>query len=85
MLDTITVSATNPYNPFGVDLVPGQNYLQIKRRLHQACVDAAALTGAFPPKERRENAHGEQRRSVMIDGRDADRPRPSILIAGNRH
>ena len=33
LLDTITISATNPFNPFGVDLVPGQNYLQIKRRL----------------------------------------------------
>ncbi|MDP9086549.1 MAG: TonB-dependent receptor plug domain-containing protein, partial [Pseudomonadota bacterium] len=33
LLDTITVSATNPYNPFGVDLVPGVNYQQIKRRV----------------------------------------------------
>ena len=33
LLDTITISATNPFNPFGVDLVPGENYLQIKRRL----------------------------------------------------
>ena len=33
LLDTITVSATNPFNPFGVDLVPGQNYRQIRRRL----------------------------------------------------
>jgi len=35
LLDTITISATNPFNPFGVDLVPGQNYLQIKRRLDE--------------------------------------------------
>ena len=33
ILDTITISATNPFNPFGVDLVPGQNYAQIRRRL----------------------------------------------------
>jgi iron complex outermembrane receptor protein len=33
ILDTITVSATNPFNPFGVDLVPGVNYRQIRRRL----------------------------------------------------
>ena len=33
LLDTITVSATNPFNPFGVDLVPGENYRQIRRRL----------------------------------------------------
>jgi len=35
LLDTITVSASNPYNPFGVDLVAGQNYTQIKRRLFE--------------------------------------------------
>jgi iron complex outermembrane recepter protein len=33
LLDTITVSATNPFNPFGVDLVPGVNYNEIKRRV----------------------------------------------------
>jgi iron complex outermembrane receptor protein len=33
ILDTLTVDATNPFNPFGVDLVAGENYLQIKRRL----------------------------------------------------
>jgi len=33
LLDTITVSASNPFNPFGVDLVPGENYRQIRRRL----------------------------------------------------
>ncbi|WP_309661334.1 TonB-dependent receptor [Sphingomonas sp.] len=33
LLDTITVSATNPFNPFGVDLVAGSNYSQIKRRV----------------------------------------------------
>jgi iron complex outermembrane receptor protein len=33
ILDTLTVDATNPFNPFGVDLVAGQNYSQIKRRL----------------------------------------------------
>jgi iron complex outermembrane receptor protein len=35
ILDTLTVSATNPFNPFGVDLVAGQNYTQIKRRLDE--------------------------------------------------
>ena len=33
LLDTITIDATNPFNPFGVDLVPGENYRQIRRRL----------------------------------------------------
>jgi iron complex outermembrane receptor protein len=33
LLDTITISHLNPFNPFGVDLVAGQNYSQIKRRL----------------------------------------------------
>lgn len=30
--DNITISATNPYNPFGVDLVSGQNLLLATRR-----------------------------------------------------
>jgi iron complex outermembrane receptor protein len=33
ILDTITISASNPFNPFGVDLVAGENYAQIRRRL----------------------------------------------------
>ena len=33
LLDNVTISASNPFNPFGIDLVPGQNYLQIKRRV----------------------------------------------------
>jgi iron complex outermembrane receptor protein len=58
ILDTLTVSATNPFNPFGVDLVAGQNYTQIKRRLleigdrrYQQTVDTyygvATLDGKF--------------------------------------
>jgi iron complex outermembrane receptor protein len=35
LLDTITISASNPFNPFGVDLIAGQNYSQIKRRLFE--------------------------------------------------
>ena len=40
-LDTLTVSATNPFNPFGVDLIPndgraGGNYNQIQRRVIEA-------------------------------------------------
>jgi iron complex outermembrane receptor protein len=38
LLDHVTISALNPYNPFGVDLIPndgsvGGNYNQIKRRV----------------------------------------------------
>lgn len=38
LLDHVTISGTNPYNPFGVDLIPsdgslGANYDQIKRRV----------------------------------------------------
>lgn len=39
-LDTITISATNPYNPFGFDLIPngqpGGNYNDIRRRVVEA-------------------------------------------------
>ena len=40
-LDTITVSGSNPFNPFGVDLIPndgrlGGNYNQIQRRVIEA-------------------------------------------------
>lgn len=37
LLDTVTISASNPFNPFGVDLIPngqpGGNYNQVKRRV----------------------------------------------------
>ena len=37
LLDFVTISASNPYNPFGVDLIPngepGGNYNEIKRRV----------------------------------------------------
>jgi iron complex outermembrane receptor protein len=38
LLDTVTISAANPFNPFGVDLIPndgraGGNYNQIQRRV----------------------------------------------------
>ena len=41
LLDHVTISATNPFNPFGVDLIPndgspGGNYDQIKRRVIEA-------------------------------------------------
>ena len=59
ILDTITVDATNPFNPFGVDLVPGQNYRQIRRRLTEigprrysqtvnTIYGVATLDGRFP-------------------------------------
>jgi len=40
-LDTLTISASNPFNPFGVDLIPndgrpGGNYNQIQRRVIEA-------------------------------------------------
>ena len=40
LLDTITISGTNPFNPFGFDLIPngqpGGNYNEIKRRVIEA-------------------------------------------------
>ncbi|HEV2595362.1 MAG TPA: TonB-dependent receptor [Sphingomicrobium sp.] len=41
LLDHVTVSGTNPYNPFGIDLIPndgsaGGNYNEIKRRVIEA-------------------------------------------------
>ena len=41
LLDHVTISATNPFNPFGVDLIPndgslGGNYNEIKRRVIEA-------------------------------------------------
>ena len=41
LLDFVTISATNPYNPFGFDLIPndgrpGGNYNEIKRRVIEA-------------------------------------------------
>jgi iron complex outermembrane recepter protein len=40
LLDTITISATNPFNPFGFDLIPngqpGGNYNDIRRRVIEA-------------------------------------------------
>ena len=40
LLDTITISGSNPYNPFGIDLIPngqpGGNYNEIKRRVIEA-------------------------------------------------
>ncbi|WP_374942711.1 TonB-dependent receptor domain-containing protein [Sphingomonas sp.] len=57
LLDTISVDATNPYNPFGVTLVPGQNYTAIFRRLVEAGqrtysqrVDTMSLTGTLDGK-----------------------------------
>jgi iron complex outermembrane receptor protein len=54
LLDTLSVDATNPYNPFGVTLVPGQNYTAIFRRLVEAgqrtysqSVDTMSLTGTL--------------------------------------
>jgi iron complex outermembrane receptor protein len=40
LLDTVTISGTNPFNPFGFDLIPngqpGGNYNEIKRRVIEA-------------------------------------------------
>ena len=32
LADTVSISALNPYNPFGIDLVNGQNFLVLARR-----------------------------------------------------
>ena len=57
LLDTLSVDATNPFNPFGVTLVPGQNYTAIFRRLVEAgqrtysqTVDTMQLTGTLDGK-----------------------------------
>jgi iron complex outermembrane receptor protein len=59
MLDGLSVDATNPYNPFGVTLTPGQNYTAIFRRLVEAGqrtysqqVDTMSLTGTLDGKFR---------------------------------
>ena len=36
LLDTLTISGTNPFNPFGVDLVPNVGYFDIRRRVIEA-------------------------------------------------
>ncbi len=59
--------------------------LQIERRLHQAGVDPAALPGALPPHDGREDAHGEQGGPVVVDDRRARRPRPRARLAGDGH
>ena len=57
LLDTLSVDATNPYNPFGVTLTPGQNYTAIFRRLVEAgrrtytqTVDTFSVTGTLDGK-----------------------------------
>lgn len=57
LLDTISVDATNPFNPFGVTLVPGQNYTAIFRRLiengqrtYSQTVDTWSVTGTIDGK-----------------------------------
>ncbi|KQT35443.1 TonB-dependent receptor [Sphingomonas sp. Leaf412] len=57
LLDTISVDATNPFNPFGVTLVPGQNYTAIFRRLiengqrtYSQTVDTMSVTGTLDGK-----------------------------------
>ena len=35
LLDNVTISGSNPFNPYGFDLVPNQKYLQIKRRVSE--------------------------------------------------
>ena len=59
MLDGLSVDATNPFNPFGVTLTPGQNYTAIFRRLVEAGqrtysqqVDTMSLTGTLDGKFR---------------------------------
>ena len=36
LLDTLTISGTNPYNPFARDLVPNVDYFDIRRRVIEA-------------------------------------------------
>lgn len=54
LLDTLSVDATNPFNPFGVTLTPGVNYTAVFRRLVEAgqrtynqTVDTWSITGTL--------------------------------------
>src|SRR5256886_17416533 len=59
--------------------------LQVKRGLHEARIDPAALAGALAPQQRGQNSHGEQRGAVVVDRGYPDRPRPGCGLAGNSH
>ena len=59
--------------------------LQVERRLHQAGVHAATLSGALLTHDRRQDAHGEQRGAVVVDDRRAGRARPRRRLAGDGH
>ncbi len=59
--------------------------LQVERRPHQAGIDAAALSGALLAHDRRQDAHREQRRAMMIDHRRAGRTRAGGRLPGDGH
>ena len=59
--------------------------LQVERRLHQAGVDPAALSGALLTHDRRQDAHGEQRGAMVVDDRRAGRARPRRRLTGDGH
>src|SRR5271166_84630 len=59
--------------------------LKIERRLHQACVYAATLAVALAAQQRGKNSHRQQRRTMMVDHRDAHRTRSAVALPGDRH
>jgi hypothetical protein len=59
--------------------------LQVERRPHQAGIDPAALSGTLLAHDRRQDAHGEQGGTVMIDHRGAGRTRAGRRLPGDGH
>src|SRR5437588_11712691 len=59
--------------------------LEIECRLQQARIDAAALAGALAPHQGCKNSHSEERCTMVVDDRYADRARSGLRLPGDRH
>src|ERR1700738_1765840 len=59
--------------------------LEVERRLQQARIDAAALAGALAAHQGRENSHSEERRTMVVDDRYANRARSGLRLPRYRH
>ena len=59
--------------------------LEVERRLQQARIDAAALAGALAAHQGCENSHSEERRTMVVDDRYANRARSGLRLPRYRH
>src|SRR3984893_7822918 len=59
--------------------------LEVERRLQQARIDAAALAGALAAHQGCEHSHSEERRTMVVDDRYANRARASRRLPRYRH